>query len=241
MDEAQTPLTLMQRIRPIAFFTLGIFFVLSLLVSIATSFFARRYIYHDYAEIPSRAIAIVFGTSPFAAGGEPNSYFQLRMNTAAGLYHAHKIEQIIVTGDNREVNYNEPRAMRRALIDRGVPAEAIHEDYAGRDTLDSVLRARDVFGAMEPLYITQRFHADRAIMMARWHGIPAVAYIVPETGGLFIRGKLYMREYFARLKMAYELLAGARPAIPGKFDPVRKIRGEAATSTGTTTRQKNGN
>jgi SanA protein len=213
------------------------FFFVTLSISLATTLVARSHIYHDYADMPQRQIAVVFGTSPFAAGGEPNSYFLLRMNTAAGLYHAGKIEQIIVTGDNRAVNYNEPRAMRKALLDRGVPKEVIHEDYAGRDTLDSVLRARDVFGVMEPLYITQRFHADRAITMALWHGIPAEAYVVPETGGLYIRTKLYIREYFARMKMAAELLMGAVPAIAGKFDPVRKheVAVTVASSTVATT------
>ncbi|HXK38107.1 MAG TPA: ElyC/SanA/YdcF family protein [Candidatus Paceibacterota bacterium] len=202
-------------------YTVFFFLVLTLLISFLTTFVARNHIHHDYRAMPNRQIAVVFGTSPFASSGEPNSYFMLRMNTAAGLFHAGKIKQIIITGDNRAANYNEPRAMRKALEDRGVPSDVIHEDYAGRDTLDSVLRARDIFGAMEPLYITQRFHADRAIAMALWHGIPAEAYIVPETGGVFIRTKLYTREYLARIKMAIELLSGAVPAIAGKFDPVR--------------------
>lgn len=215
--------------------SVSIFLFLSLLVSLLTTYVARPYIYHDYADMPLRKYAVVFGTSPFASSGEPNSYFSLRMNTAAGLFHAGKIQQIIVTGDNRAVNYNEPRAMRKALEDRGIPKEVIHEDYAGRDTLDSVLRARDVFGVMEPIYITQRFHADRAIAMALWHGIPAEAYVVPDTGDASIRAKLYLREYFARLKMAYELLAGARPAIVGKYAPFDLFHRSASSTLSTTT------
>lgn len=217
-------------LRLIAIYGASAFLVISLFISALTTFIARDHVFYDYEDIPPHAVGIVFGTSPFAAGGEPNSYFQLRIDTAAGLYHAGKIAQIIVTGDNRALNYNEPRAMRRALLDRGVPAQVIHEDYAGRDTLDSVLRARDVFGANEPLYITQRFHADRAIAMALWHGIPAEAYIVPETGDLLIRAKLYIREYLARIKMAYELIAGARPAINGKFTPIRPLLQNATSS-----------
>jgi SanA protein len=232
----ETPVIAQKTSRTVRIFAvcLGGFLLTSFLVSGLTTFVARPYVFHDYADMPSRKYAVVFGTSPFASSGEPNSYFILRMNTAAGLFHAGKVEQIIVTGDNRAANYNEPRAMRRALEDRGIPKEVIHEDYAGRDTLDSVLRARDVFGVMEPLYITQRFHADRAIAMALWHGIPAEAYIVPETGDVFIRMKLYLREYFARLKMAYELLVGARPAIAGKYAPF-DIFHRVATSTASST------
>jgi SanA protein len=228
------------------YFCLGIFMFLSFSISILVTIVAKKYTYHDYAEMPSRIVGVVFGTSPYASGGEPNSYFQLRMNTTAGLYFAGKIKQIIVTGDNREITYNEPRAMRKALEDRGVPPEVIYEDYAGRDTLDSVLRTRDIFGVVEPLYITQRFHADRAIAIALWNNIPAEAYIVPETGGIFIRAKLYIREYFARIKMTYELIIGARPAIEGKYAPIESSlrvsqRFVVKTATSTTKHISNGN
>ncbi len=210
------------------------FLLTGVIIFFVTMYVSRGRIYYDYAKMPPHKVAVVFGTSPFASGGEPNSYFILRMNTAAGLYHAGKVSEIIVTGDNRAVNYNEPRAMRKALIDRGVPASAIHEDYAGRDTLDSVLRARDVFGVIDPLYVTQRFHADRAIAMALWHGIPADAYIAPENADLYVRVKLYVREFFARMKMAYELLMGFGPAISGKFAPVLFVEHTMSTSTRST-------
>lgn len=238
MNEALELHKLSSTLKALTLYGFGIFIFLSLIISELTTYIAHPYIFHDYADMPPRPVAIVFGTSPFASGGEPNSYFLLRMNTTAGLYHAGKIQQIIVTGDNRAITYNEPRAMRKALEDRGVPPGVIHEDYAGRDTLDSVLRARDVFGVMEPLYITQRFHADRAIAMAVWHGIPAEAYIVPETGGLYIRTKLYVREYFARIKMAYELIAGAQPAIVGKYAPVGKPDQDSLIMSSTTVRKQ---
>jgi SanA protein len=63
--------------------------------------------------------------------------------------------------------------MRAGLIERGVPAEAIYLDPAGYRTWDSVLRARDVFGQKRMVIVSQRFHLDRALFLARRAGIEA--------------------------------------------------------------------
>lgn len=198
----------------------GGFLLLTIIVGLATTLIAKKRVYYSIEDLPEYQTGIIFGTTPRALNGLPNSYFTYRMRGAVDLYKAGKIKQIIVSGDNRTFKYNEPRAMRKALEQRGVNPADIIEDYAGRDTYDSVIRARDIFGVHKHLYITQRFQADRAITIATWNKIDAHAYIVPETKNVYIKLKLYFREYLARVKMIFTLLLGVQPAILGDFEPV---------------------
>jgi SanA protein len=111
---------------------------------------ARGKTYNDVQRISGKHVGLVFGCDDRFQGRE-NLYFTYRMDAAAELWHAGKLECLIVSGDNSSPYYNEPRKMRKALIDRGVPAEQIVCDYAGLRTLDSVLRARSTHAARDSL------------------------------------------------------------------------------------------
>ncbi|MGC4072801.1 MAG: ElyC/SanA/YdcF family protein [Nibricoccus sp.] len=104
-------------------------------------------LYTREADTPARAVALVLGASPTLANGRTNPHFDSRIDATAQLYHAGKIRHVLVSGDNHRVSYDEPTAMKNALIARGVPATAITCDYAGFRTLDSVVRAHRIFGA----------------------------------------------------------------------------------------------
>ncbi|MBP6640909.1 MAG: YdcF family protein, partial [Bacteroidia bacterium] len=95
-------------------------------------------IYDDVAKVPNAKVALLLGTSRNTATG-PNVFFFQRIESAARLYHAGKVQKIIVSGDNSKDNYNETEAMRRELVKRGVPDSAIVNDHAGFRTLDSVV------------------------------------------------------------------------------------------------------
>ncbi len=170
--------------------------------------------------MPNYQVGIIFGTTPRMLNGLPNSYYSYRIRGAVELYKAGKIKKILVSGDNRTSMYNEPKAMRKSLEDRGIKSSDIIEDFAGRDTYDSVIRARNIFGLHDHLYITQRFQADRAITIARWNNINAEAFIVPETRDKYVRAKIYFREYLARTKMIFTLLFNINPAVLGKYEPI---------------------
>ena len=98
--------------------------------------------------------------------GNNNLYFDYRILAAVELYKAGKIKYILISGDNRKKDYNEPEEMKKALIQKGVPAKFIYLDYAGFRTLDSVVRAKEVFGQNQLTIISQRFHNERAIYLA---------------------------------------------------------------------------
>ena len=189
-------------------------FIVSVYFSI--SFYSQKYIYNNSQDLPVKKVGIVLGTSPWSADGSSNVFFEERMNAALKLYQEKKIEYIIVSGDNRTERYNEPRMMKKVLISLGVPGEKIIEDFAGLRTLDSVLRGFLVFGQKDVIIISQKFHNERAIFLARSNGISAVAFNA-DSGrvsslSLF---KNLVRETGARMVAVYDVLVKATPKFLG--------------------------
>jgi SanA protein len=161
-------------------------------------------IYSSVDNVPYRKVALLLGTSPYVAGGTANSYFWNRVEAAASLLAAGKVSYILASGDNRHQSYNEPHAMREALLSVGVPADAIVPDYAGFSTLDSVLRTRRVFVQRSFTIVSQRFHVERALYIARHNGIDAVGYSAADVRGpTGVRTRV--REYFARVKAVMDV------------------------------------
>lgn len=128
--------------------------------------------FSDIGKLPAVDVALVLGTAPIGPEGGPNRYFVYRLDAAAALYKAGKAKYFIVSG-TREGRYDEPTAMRAGLIERGVPAEAIYRDFDGDRTLDSIVRARQVYGQTRLIIVSQRFHLSRALFLARHEGIDA--------------------------------------------------------------------
>jgi SanA protein len=176
-------------------------------------------IYFAASDVPARDVGLVLGTSP-TTNGRRNLFFTARIEAAADLYRLGKVRHLIVSGDNRRADYDEPTAMLEALIAQGVPASAITRDYAGFRTLDSVVRARDVFGQSRLTIISQEFHDARAIFIAQSHGIDAIGFAARDVGGahgLLIR----TRETLARTKAVLDTkVLGVKPHFPGPPEPI---------------------
>jgi SanA protein len=119
---------------------------------------------------PSARLAIVFGAG-LRRDGSPTAILKDRVETAADLYFSGKVEKILMSGDNRFEDYNEPAAMRQYALSLGVPDTAIALDFAGRRTYDTCYRARAIFGASEALLVTQKFHLPRAIFLCNALGL----------------------------------------------------------------------
>lgn len=134
-----------------------------------------RYAASIYAleQAPARRIAIVLGARVYPSG-RLSGMLRDRVETAVALYHAGKVEKIIMTGDNSQLDYNEPDAMKAHAVAMGVPAEAIQPDYGGRRTYDSCYRARAIFGVTEAVMVTQAFHLPRTLFLCEQLGIAAV-------------------------------------------------------------------
>ncbi len=181
-------------------------------------------VYDRLAELPANDVGLVLGTSPRTASGEHNPHFDNRMAAAAQLYQAGKVRSLLLSGDNGTRGYDEPAEMKTALLALGVPAEALTLDDAGFRTLDSVVRARAVFGQTRLTVVTDRFHAYRAVFLARHKGIDAVAFPSREVD---VRASLKsrVRECGADLKACLDLwVLHTRPHFLGQPIPVRIAR-----------------
>jgi SanA protein len=160
-------------------------------------------VYDDLDALPHREVAVVLGTSKYSRG-RLNSFYVGRIRAAAELYHAGKVNGILVSGDNGTAEYNEPGDMRADLIALGVPAEHITADYAGFRTLDSIYRAGDVFGLDSYIVVSQPFHIERALYLADQRGHDAVGYGARGPQGVhFQRNRA--REVLARAKAVLDV------------------------------------
>jgi SanA protein len=169
--------------------------------------------------IDSNPVGIVLGTSKKVAAGRPNLHFENRLSAAAELYHAGKVKHLLVSGHRDSQYYDEPRDMHRKLKELGVPSAAITEDEAGLRTLDSIVRAKRVYGLSEATVISDDFHVGRALFIADREGLDAIAFR-GESVGLRFSMKARVREYFARVKAVLDLyLLDTEPANIG--EPVK--------------------
>ncbi len=139
---------------------------------LTTGLYARSRTYTS-SEVPARRVAIVFGAGVMR-NGEATPVLYDRVQTAAELYFAGKVEVLLMSGDNRFVDYNEPAAMREVALSFGVPENAIVLDYAGRSTYDTCYRASAIFKVDEAILVTQAFHLPRALYLCNHLGVDAV-------------------------------------------------------------------
>lgn len=143
-----------------------------ILPRLITTLYAMNKI-HQKEDAPHERVAIVFGAG-LRRDGTPTPILRDRVETAADLYLNGKVEKILMSGDNRFVDYNEPESMRQYALSLGVPDEDIVLDYAGRRTYDTCYRAKAIFGVESSLLVTQKFHLPRALFLCNALGIKAV-------------------------------------------------------------------
>ncbi|MCP3784315.1 YdcF family protein [Micromonospora sp. A3M-1-15] len=168
------------------------------------------------ADVPEAPVALVLGTK-VEADGTPSPFLAGRLEIAQRLYAAGKVRVILVSGDHMNYDYAEPDAMRRWLVDRGVPAEKVVLDHAGFDTYDSCARARRVFGVERATVVTQSFHLPRAVALCRHLGVAANG-VGDDTARRYAdRWRVSAtREYGACVKAAVDVLSGRDPVHLGR-------------------------
>lgn len=179
---------------------------------------AKGRLYDDMDAIPHRKVGVVLGTSPYNARGGPNLYYRNRMSAAAQLYAEHKIDYILVSGDNRRHDYNEPEYMRGSLMALGVPDSVIVLDYAGFRTFDSMVRAKKVFGQDSITVISQAWHNERAVYIAMHHDLDAIGFNATDIRHRKSYLKNHTREILAKTKVVLDLFFNKQPKFLG--DPV---------------------
>lgn len=170
---------------------------------------------YNMADVPETKTALLLGTSKNLNSGLPNAYFYNRIQAAIDLYKSGKIKYIIVSGDNSTKDYNEPEDMLLTLMKYGIPQDRIFLDHAGFRTLDSVVRAKEIFGQTKLVIISQKFHNERAVFLAKKNGIEAYGYNAKDVNK-YAGFKTNMREYLAKAKAYGDLIFGVEPKFGGE-------------------------
>ncbi|MFB9055423.1 vancomycin high temperature exclusion protein [Mariniflexile ostreae] len=175
---------------------------------------AKNKTFFDVSRIKKNKVGLVLGTSKNIGDGSVNLYFQYRIDATVMLFKKGKIDFVLVSGDNGNENYDEPTDFKDELIKRGVPKDKIFLDYAGFRTLDSVVRAKAIFGLGHFTVISQKFHNERAIYLAGHKGINAVGFNAQDPPNHYGM-KTTIREYFARTKAILDVVLGVSPRYLG--------------------------
>jgi len=190
--------------------------IFSAAVDISMSAGAASDVYDSFVKLPENRCGLLLGTSKYRVEGGINPYFRNRLEAAVKLFNAGKISYIIASGDNSEKYYNEPRQMKNFLIKMGVPKEKIYMDFAGFRTLDSVIRAKYIFGQTALTVISQKFHIERAIYIGKRNGMEISGFVADDVkeGSYF---NVRLREVFARVKAFVDMnMIGKQPRFLGK-------------------------
>ncbi|MDI6770263.1 MAG: ElyC/SanA/YdcF family protein [Anaerolineales bacterium] len=190
-----------------------------LLPRLVTGLYARARSY-TAADVPARRAAIVFGAG-LLRDGSVAPILRDRVAAAADLYFSGKVKKILMSGDNRFIDYNEPGAMRAYALSLGVPEDAIVLDYAGRRTYDTCYRAKAIFGLNEAILVTQKFHLPRALYTCNMLGLPSIG--VDADRQIYRRvSVLYwnMRELVATAAALWDVHVAHPIPVLGEMEPM---------------------
>jgi len=198
--------------------TLGYITAASILFSLYSNWHvirtSKNKTYSNVSSIPKNKVGLVLGAGKYRTDGGINLYYQHRVNAAIALYNAGKIDIILVSGDHGRVDYNEPLDFKTDLLLEGIPEEKIVLDYAGFRTLDSIIRAKEVFDLDSFTIISQKFHNERAIFLAKSKDLNVIAFNAQDVyGSNSIRTTA--REYLAKTKATFDIAFNVQPKFLG--------------------------
>jgi SanA protein len=176
---------------------------------------SENFITSDIRKVIPLKVALLLGTSKYLKSGKPNAYFFNRIEATIALFKNHKISYVIISGDNSRKDYNEPLDMKNELLKNGIAEDRIYLDYAGFRTYDSVIRAKKIFGQDTILFISQEFHNQRAVFIARQNGIEGYGFNAKDVTA-FNGLKTMIREFFARDKVFIDAWINKEPKFLGE-------------------------
>lgn len=180
---------------------------------------SSKWIYQRVGEVPAAPVGIVFGAKVYESGAL-SPVLEARVRAAVDLYHAGKVRKLLMTGDNGRASYDEVTAMKRRAVALGVPAVDVVRDFAGFRTFDSCYRAREIFGVDRAVLVTQAFHLNRAVFLARRLGMDAIGFTAPPGMPDSMIRASERRELLARAAAVSDTLLRRRPKYLGRSEPL---------------------
>jgi SanA protein len=172
----------------------------------------------EVSEVPKAEVAIVPGAL-VEPDGDMSSMLAARVEQASRLWHAGKVEKILVSGDHGNWIYDEPDTMRKALVADGVAPRDVFEDHAGFDTWATMVRAKEIFGVRDAVVVTQGFHMPRALYLADAAGIDATGLDADLQQWGAQGRKSSVREVLSRVKAVADVTLDT-PALAGPKIPI---------------------
>jgi len=173
---------------------------------------------HTADTVPAAQVAVVFGAGLGRDGGL-SAVLRDRMDVAISLYEAGTVQKLLVSGDNRFVEYDEPGAMRAYAIAQGVDDDDIQPDYGGRRTYDTCYRAKNIFQIDEAILVTQEFHLPRALLNCRQLGIDAVG-VSSDLRSYWGNRWFSFREIPATMQSSWDVIWKNEPPVMGGVVPM---------------------
>jgi len=172
----------------------------------------KQYILQAPSASDATDVGIVFG-SGVAPNGQPFDELASRLDDAA--YHLQEgtVKKLILSGDNREENYNEPLAMYNYLVDKGIDEDRLQADFAGRSTYETCERARKIFNVDKAILFSANSHLPRALFTCRSFGIESYG-----IGNDTESNNAQRREALARVKALFNVYIYGERTILG--DPI---------------------
>jgi SanA protein len=170
---------------------------------------AKGKVFNRIEEVAPAEYGLLLGTTPQARIGGNNYFFTYRIDATEALYKAGKVTKVLISGDENSLGgIDETQCMKDTLVARGVPADAIVLDCKGFSTIESVVRARQVYGCDAVTIISQQFHNERAVYLAEqlrldYSTLQAYNAQSPRSKWAQIT---YCREYLARVKMFIDII-----------------------------------
>ena len=178
-------------------------------------------LYNDIKKIPAKKAALVLGTAKYMVGGGKNYFYTYRIRAAVKLFKAGKVKAIVVSGDNSTKYYNETSKMQQDLIKAGIPGSYITLDPLGVRTLDSVVRAEAIFDLKDYIIVSQKFHLERALFIAKAKGQKVIGFMAKDIPGTTAAYRMKAREYLARAKAFLDVyILHTKPKFYGKKEKV---------------------
>lgn len=173
------------------------------------------------SDAPYRDVALVLGAG-LNADGSPSPYLRGRLDDALALYERGAVRVILVSGDNRTMDYSEPGAMVSYLLAAGVPQDDVVADYAGLDTYDSCYRAGHIFGVESVTVLGQSYHIARAVTTCRMLGLDAIGVgnEQPHDTSTWRGGEI--REIGSNVKLVRDLVTHRQPMLGNQETSVRE-------------------
>ncbi len=159
---------------------------------------AGRIVSADNDDVMGADAILVLGAG-IKKDGSPSDMLADRIKVGVSLYEAGASDVLLMSGDGARKGYDETATMKRVAVEAGVPESDVVCDTLGLSTYESILRARDEYGAKRIVVVTQEYHLYRALYIADRLGVSAVGVSADLRP---YRGQTYreLREILARVK-----------------------------------------